>query len=644
MVRAEPVRVLVLEDNPADAHVARTALEAGEFRTTVVGRVRDAVPRLAEADLALIDLGLPDSDGLKTLDRVREAAPGVPVVVLSGRRDDETAFQCLQHGAVDVLVKGRVDPEELVRAVRCALERRALQDERDEAVRRADAKERDLRDVILASREGMLVTDRADRVLFANPAAADLLGAGSEGLVGSRISLPRGGAAPTEIERRGPDGEPRAIELAVSRIHWEGRPALLATLHDLTPRRRAERAMREREEKRHEAELMDAVGRLSGGIAGVLNNQLTVILGYAALLREEPDPEGRIPSRARRIEEAAQRSVALVDQLLACAFRRMSVPVVLDPGDVVDGIRDRLQRLLREDVHFDVDTSARPGRVRADRRLLELATTILVEHARDSMAGGGEIRVRTVAVRPRPERGAREPRPPRMAIEVTDTGPGYDADARLRLFEPFFTSQVLGIGSGLGLAPVYGIARQSGGEVEVRSSLGRGATLRVILPVVEAAPGSTEPPRETKAREIDRDDGGTPRGRETVLVAEGDPAVRSLVATFLEELGYSVLTASSAGEAVRRFSSRPEAVQLLLADAEVPGMSGKGLAEMLRRVRPGIRVLLTSKSPSAPDSEMGEPLLRKPFGREDLGRRIREVLDTPLPARDSPLPARSTPA
>src|SRR5262245_47882015 len=106
MIRAEPVRVLVLEDNPADAHLARTALEGGEFRTTVVGRVRDAVAQLAEADLALIDLGLPDCDGLKTLDRVREAAPSLPVVVLSGRRDDETAFQCLQHGAQDVLVKG----------------------------------------------------------------------------------------------------------------------------------------------------------------------------------------------------------------------------------------------------------------------------------------------------------------------------------------------------------------------------------------------------------------------------------------------------------------------------------------------------------------------------------------------------------
>jgi CheY-like chemotaxis protein len=270
--------------------------------------------------------------------------------------------------------------------------------------------------------------------------------------------------------------------------------------------------------------------------------------------------------------------------------------------------------------------------VRIDRRLLGQALLLLVEHARDSMRGGGELRVRVY----RPRTGAGRKGGPAgesrgsVVLAVSDTGPGFGAEARRRLFEPFYTSEILGIGSGLGLAPVHGIARQCGGAVEVDSALGRGTTVSMILPGVDDdAPADQGIPIAPPATE----DGALPRGTETILVVEGDSACGSMIATVLDELGYKVITATDAGDAVRLAATRMGPLDLLVTEARAAGMRGSVLAKVLRCRRPGLPAILLGSPDEADaetlDSGQENHLVLKPFRRRDLAFQVRMVLDAP---------------
>jgi PAS domain S-box-containing protein len=396
---------------------------------------------------------------------------------------------------------------------------------------------------------------------------------------------------------------------------------------DVTDQRRLEEQFRQ-------AQKMEAVGRLAGGIAHDFNNILTAVLGTCQLLERELPGDAPAVQDVREIKKAALRAADLTRQLLAYSRRQVLAPKVLDLNAAVSGLDAMLRRVVGEDVELAATLAPGVGRVRADPSQIEQVILNLVVNARDAMPAGGRLTLATSnvefdATAALDHAGAVPGR--YVTLEVADTGTGIPPEVRAHLFEPFFTTKDVGKGTGLGLATVYGIVKQSSGFISVTTDVGRGTSFRIHLPRVEAEPPAMEP----RVAEP-----GPLSGTETVLVAEDEAAVRQLSQRALEREGYTVLTAADGREALSRVARHEGTIHLLVTDVVMPGMGGRELARRLRRLRPAIRVLFMSGYPGEAVAQPGgiapgAPFLQKPFMPEELVRKAREVLDGPAtPAPD----------
>jgi two-component system cell cycle sensor histidine kinase/response regulator CckA len=401
--------------------------------------------------------------------------------------------------------------------------------------------------------------------------------------------------------------------------------ASLAIGMDVTERRRAEAALRHAEEQLRQAQKMEAVGRLAGGVAHDFNNLLTAILGSTELLLSGLEPASPLRQDAAEIKKAAERAAGLTRQLLAYSRRQVLQPEVLDLNRVVADMDRMLRRLIGEDVELVTTLAPDLGAVRADRGQLEQVLVNLVLNARDAMPRGGKLTLETTNTELDPgyvedHTGAKAG--PHVLLAVTDTGAGMDPETAAHLFEPFFTTKEVGKGTGLGLATVYGIVKQSDGYIMVYSEPGHGTTFKIYLPRVAAAEPAPPPALRPTVT----------RGSETVLVVEDEEAVRSLSRRALEAGGYTVLAAADGADAVRLVERYGGPIHLVLTDVVMPGMSGRELADRLVQRRPGLRVLYMSGYPG--DAivhrgalDPGTAFLQKPFMPDDLTRKVREVLD-----------------
>jgi PAS domain S-box-containing protein len=397
-----------------------------------------------------------------------------------------------------------------------------------------------------------------------------------------------------------------------------GRPTgAVVTFLDITERRRLEEELRQ-------AHKLEAIGRLAGGVAHDFNNLLTVINGYADLLADGLPAGGPDRGYAEEVRKAGARAAALTRQLLAFGRKQVVQPRVLDLNAVLAGMRGMLGRLLGADVALRTEPAPRLPPVRADPAQLEQVILNLAVNARDAMPEGGRLTIRTAAVRfgdgAEPPGGIAPGS--YVLLEVADTGAGMTEEVRSRVFEPFFTTKELGKGTGLGLATVYGIVKQSGGHIDVDSAPGRGTTFRVWLP------SSAEPVREPEPAAASR----PPWGRgEAILLVEDDPHVRALAAQFLRQAGYSVVEAPTAPDALSRCAPAAGPIDLLLTDVIMPELSGPVLAQQARQLRPGLKVLFMSGHTddavlrrAIRDEDV--PFLQKPFSPDALARKVREVL------------------
>ena len=427
------------------------------------------------------------------------------------------------------------------------------------------------------------------------------------------------GAESVDIEHRivRPDGSLRWVRAQARATRLPGRLRLDGSFSDVTERTHLEEQLRQ-------SQKMEAVGQLAGGIAHDFNNLLTIILGYCEVLNGEPPPAvARVA--AAEIRRSAERAAALTRQLLAFSRKQIRSPAVLSLNDVVAGLRSLLGRLIGEDVELVQRLDPALGLVRADPSQMEQVVVTLATNARDAMPAGGKLLIATADVVATPNRlpfpGAE---PGRYALlSVTDTGCGMDEETRARAFEPFFTTKGVGRGTGLGLATVYGIVKESGGHAEVESAPGKGTTVRVYLPCsgAESPAAAEEAPAEVPAR-----------GTETVLLVEDQAEVRALVRETLEELGYSVLEAGDGAAGLAVAAPYPGPIHLLATDVVMPHMGGGELAGRLAALRPGLKVLYLSGYPDdevvrhgVSRAEAG--FLAKPFTPADLARKVREVLD-----------------
>jgi len=400
---------------------------------------------------------------------------------------------------------------------------------------------------------------------------------------------------------------------------------IVSSGEDVTDRRRAERERRDLEAQLLQAQKMESIGRLAGGVAHDFNNLLAVIINradFAAATLREGDPA---LEDVREIRKAGERASVLTRQLLAFSRKQVLETRVIDLGRVVAGMEGMLGRLLGEDIDIDIREGPGLGRVLADPGQIEQVIMNLAVNARDAMPNGGRLTIETVNT-DLSEGSAEEhiAMPPvrYVAMSFSDTGEGMDEETCRRVFEPFFTTKERGEGTGLGLSIVYGIVKQSGGDIRVHSEPGRGTTFRIHLPQTDA-PLSVTASRPTPTAGL---------GTETVLIVEDELAVRRIVERILRRAGYDTLVAADAGEAVLLCEQHPRDVHLLLTDVVMPGMGGLQLAERLAAIRPRMKVLYMS---GYADSavvrqgvlEHGMHFIGKPFSSAELTRKVRQVLD-----------------
>jgi PAS domain S-box-containing protein len=434
--------------------------------------------------------------------------------------------------------------------------------------------------------------------------------------------------SPTLVNVRGrhTDGSWRHLEaVAVNHLDNPAIAGVVVNFRDVTERVRAEEEKRRLEEQLRQAQRIEAVGRLAGGVAHDFNNLLAVILGYANLALGRCDDATAVRRNLEQIRRASERAASLTRQLLAFSRRQVLVPEVLDLGDVVGEVRRMLARLIGEDVEVVTEVAPDLGHVKADPGQVEQVLMNLAVNARDAMPGGGLLRI---AVRNqdldaafvREHMGSREG--PHVVLEVADSGLGMDEEVRSRIFEPFFTTKEKGKGTGLGLATVYGIVKQSGGYIDVETGLGRGARFLIYLPRVFESPLRAQPVAAQ----------GPADGTETVLLVEDDPGVRGMTREVLESYGYRVLEARSGAEALRVSRGHAGPVALLLTDVVMPQMSGRALADHLAPERPEMKVLFASGYTDDAIVQHGvlnpgTEFLQKPFTPDALARRVRTLLD-----------------
>jgi two-component system, cell cycle sensor histidine kinase and response regulator CckA len=399
--------------------------------------------------------------------------------------------------------------------------------------------------------------------------------------------------------------------------------------HEITERLRAEEALRKTEAQLAQAAKMEAVGRLSGGIAHDFNNLLSVILSYAANLLDEHPAGHPIREDLEEIRRAGLRAAELTRQLLAFSRRQMLELKIIDLNELISSTGNLLRRMIGEDIELKMELEPHIGRVRVDPGQIVQVLMNLAVNARDAMPSGGTLRISTAQVE-QLEDTSDAPylealSYPCVLLRVSDTGVGMDEATKAHIFEPFFTTKGPGAGTGLGLATVFGIVKQSGGAIRVLSEPGHGTTFEVYLPQSEEpgrsnAPGPELPPLE--------------RGSETILLVEDNDQLRQLVRRVLEKNGYQVLDAATPREALALFERNRDSIHLLLTDVVMPQMSGRQLADKLLASRRELKVLYMSGYTEDIAlrhgiAEASAAFLQKPFTPNALLRKLREILVRP---------------
>ncbi len=570
------------------------------------------------------------------------------------------------------------EPLEHVESVTAALRLCAIRAGAELERRRADAalreSERKYRDLVETSTDLIWATDLEGRFTFVNRAAKSIYGYDPAEMIGRsfldlvikpelraqadgvfRKMLQGSSYVQAEIEQVRRDGTPvRLLGTGIAVRDAAGKTiGATGTATDVTERRATEKALRRSEEQLRQAQKIEAIGRLAGGIAHDFNNLLLVILGFGDRLIGRLREEDPLRRDALMIRRAGERGAALTRRLLAFGRKQVFAPAELDLGAVVEGLEPLLRRLIGEDVDLRVVRARGPGRTFADRSQIEQVVMNLVLNARDALRGrGGRIEIETrdadvdeAAARASAATEIGAPAPGRyVRLAVTDTGCGMDRATLERLFEPFFTTKEVGEGTGLGLATVYGIVKQTGGTVTVRSRPGLGSTFEVYLPRREpAAAGPSTGAASSSgdlgsAAEIIRPRSiglGAPAPTSaTILLVEDDDMVRALAREMLEEWGYTVVEAHDGEDALAQAERRPGKIDLLVSDVIMPRLGGPELFRRLAAARPGLRALFMSAyaggaaAGGASPLDPGANFIQKPFAAEAFAKRVRDALES----------------
>jgi len=639
LVNDSLLKVLLVEDSDRDAalltrHLTKCGYELDSLRVENDEDFTRAL-RSREWDVILSDYSLPAFNALSALFLLTASELDIPFIIISGTIGEDVAVEAMRLGASDYLMKdnlARLGPA-IERELEEARNRRAKRTAEDSV----HASEQRYRLLFESNPIPMWVYDLETlRFLEVNDAAVSHYGYTRDEFASMKITDIRSTEHAEELlkeiklidsplsatkvwKHRKADGREIAVEVTAHSIDFNGRAARLVLSNDVSERQSLELQLRQ-------SQKMEAIGVLAGGIAHDFNNLLTVINGYSDLLLRTVASDSAFWSNIRDIREAGERAASLTRQLLAFSRKQVLEPRVLDMNLVVADLEKMLSRIIGENIDFRTITDEDLCNISADPGQVEQIVMNLVVNARDAMPGGGKLTIETHNVDLTEEYARRHiaVNPGKyVMLAVTDTGFGMDEVTKQRIFEPFFSTKEIGHGTGLGLSMVYGIVKQSGGNIWVYSEPGRGTTFKVYLPAVDAevsvAPNHVDQPVLS--------------GTETVLLVEDEDLVRKLAKDVLELFGYRVLTASGGPEALALCEEVDGKIDLLLTDVVMPEMSGRVLADLMLERFPHIAVLFMSGYTDNAIVHQGvidadAHFVQKPFQTDALVRKVREVLDS----------------
>ena len=620
-----PLRVLIAEDDPLDAELLVRQLKRAGYAPVWERVDSEDEFRLAltpEIELVLSDFTMPGFNGFRALKIVRDMSASLPFILVSANIGEDLAVQAIKRGANDYLLKDRM--ERLGAAVKQALEQTEMVRARHHAEDKLRASEAQFRQLAANIDQVFWITDpNKSELVYVSPAYEVVWGRTCESLYANPTDwydavhpedrprvlpvLARQGMASTEQTYRviRGDGDIRWIHdrsFTVRNAQGEV-DRIVGVAHDVTERRRLE-------EQLLQAQKLESLGQLAGGVAHDFNNLLSVILVNGNVLLEEAPLSEDHRELLTEITSAGDRAAALTRQLLLFSRRHAVVMSEVDLKSTVAGLTRMLSRVLGEDITIKSSFSTTAVLVHADAGMLEQVVFNLAVNARDAMPRGGVLEF------------AVDEHEGMARLRVSDSGTGIPPAIRARIFDPFFTTKEVGKGTGLGLATVYGIVQQHTGRIELESEVGKGTTFTILLPRIAAT--APQPPKVI-----------TPEARthgkgEVILFVEDDPAVRTICVKVLERLGYRVIQAPTGADALNEWRAHAPEIQLLITDVVMPGgMSGDELAELLLAERPGLPVIYTSGyAPKFAEkhAQDGTNFLPKPFRPEELSRLVGTVL------------------
>jgi len=635
--------------------------------------------------MAFVDVRMPPGlDGVETTRRIWEIDPNLQVVLCTAYSDYSWSEMFVKLGHRDGLLILK-KPFDAVEALQLAfaltekwwlhqqslrkveeLESRVTERTREllqsnqslqrevAEHQRAEESLRLLSSAVEQSRESIVITDAqldlpGPRIMFVNPGFTKMTGYTAEEAIGKtprmlqgprsdktvlrrlRLNLQRGEAFEGETINYRKDGKEFNLEWQIAPIrNADGKIThFVAIQHDITGRKRLEAQL-------FQSQKMETVGKLAGGIAHEFNSILTAIIGQSELLGNDLPAGSPLARNATEINQAAGRAAMLTRQLLAYGRKQILQPEILDLNQVIASMEGTFHHLMGGDVNIQIVAAAGLHAVKADAGQIEQVIMNLAMNAADAMPNGGQLTLETANVSFDQDSVGRYPELKAgdyAMVAITDTGAGMSDEVKARLFEPFFSTKAVGQGTGLGLSTCYGIVKQSGGHISVYSEAGRGATFKIYLPQAQQQPEA--PVKRLDSQEL-------PRGTETILLVEDDPALREMAATLLRRLGYTIWAAANGIEALSLKQQRDVGhIDLLFTDVVMPHMSGKELADRVEALYPHTRVLFTSAYTENAIVHQGVlnkgvALLQKPFTPSALANKLREVLDQPsAPARET---------
>ena len=636
-------KILIVDDDDEFTEGLDLLLTVEGYAVQCASSIADAIDALDrfDADLILIDLHLGRESGIDLIDQLQERQPSINCVLMTAYADIEAVISTLRHGAQDFLTKP-IHTDILLNVLDRCFEKRELEQAKTAAEEALSISEAHYRAVTDSAKDAIITIDKQGEIISWNVGAETIFGYTKDEVVGksAKMLMPvesradhsagvkrvaAGGehhliGSTRELQGLRKSGDEFPLELSLANWVVDDEPFFSAIIRDITDRRATE-------EQLLQAQRMEAIGQLTGGVAHDFNNLLAIMIGNAQFLEDRAGEDEVSKEFIGEIKAAIDRGASLTGRLMAFSRKATLIPVAADVSDLIGSLHDMLRRTLGETVEIKIIITPELWPAMIDPHQFENALVNLAINARDAMPTGGTLTIETANVtldKTYAEQHEEVTPGDYVSVAVSDTGTGMTPEVLEKVFEPFFTTKEVGQGSGLGLSMVYGFVKQSKGHITIYSEVDHGTTVKLYMPRSQ----------EGGAKTVAEDDAVEPaRGSERILVVEDDPRVRKGPVKILRDHGYEVVEAGNGEEAIDHLKSG-QAFSLLFTDVVLPGgMNGVEIAKEAKRLQPSIKVLYTTGYAENAvvhngQLEPGVTLVNKPFRREELLKKVRAMLDS----------------